>query len=449
MAAEGLAPARHHLRLLTELGALAEGATRRLIVLMPPGAAKSTYASVLFPPFFLARHPGSDVIAACHTDALSRHFARRARALLRAHGAALGLRLAGDAKAAAQWEVETTDPDAPARRGSYFAAGVRGPIVGRRADLVLIDDPVKSRAEAESPALRASLWEWFRADLLPRLKPGGRVALVMTRWHEDDLAGRLLARQAGEWTCLSLPALAGAEDALGRAEGEALWPEWEDRAALLARRAALGPRAFAALYQQDPRPDEGALFPPARIPVLERAPEMACGRVVRAWDLAATAPRPGADPDWTVGLKLLRDAEGRFVVLDVLRLRGSPLEVEMAIAATARADGDILHSFPRDPGQASAFQQAHFARLLAGARFTFTPERQSKSLRAGPVAAQAEAGNLALLRGPWNAALLDELAHFPHGAHDDQVDALARAFAELTLRPPGGAAPPEPGWMGR
>ena len=410
-------PAAHHRRLLEELQRLADGRADRLIVAMPPGSAKSTYCSVLLPGWWLQRHPGHSIIAACHTEALAHSFGRRARALVEEHAELLGLRLRRAERAAGQWSVESG--------GTYYAAGVRGPIVGRRADLVLIDDPVKNHAEADSPAARESLWQWLQADLMPRLKPGGRIVLVMTRWHEDDLGGRLLAG-AERWETLCLPALAEADDPLGRTPGEPLWPEWESIELLARKRRAVGERMWHALFQQRPRPDAGTLFRPERIELLDEDPP--CSGAVRAWDLAATEAAAGQHPDWSVGIKIGR-LQGGLCVLDVVRLRGGPLAVEQAILATAEADGrGVLVGLPQDPGQAGKQQVAHLRRRLAGFRVDASVETGSKITRAGPVSAQVEAGGLAMLRAPWTAALLDELRDFPHGRHDDQVDALARGF---------------------
>ena len=420
-------PAAHHRRLLADLQDVADGRIDRLIVSMPPGSAKSTYCSVLLPAWWLRRHPGHSIIAACHTEALAHSFGRRARALVAEHADHLGLRLARAERAAGQWSVEDG--------GSYFAAGVRGPIVGRRADLVLIDDPVKNHAEADSQAAREALWQWLQADLMPRLKPGGRIVLVMTRWHEDDLGGRLLAG-AEHWTSLCLPALAEANDPLGRMPGAALWPEWEGADLLARKRRAVGERMWHALFQQRPRPDAGTLFRPEQIG-LRDAPPATTG-AVRAWDLAATEAGAGADPDWTVGLKLGR-ADSGLCVLDVVRLRGGPLAVEQAIIVTAEADGrGVLVGLPQDPGQAGKQQVAHLRRRLAGFHVEASAETGSKLTRAGPVSAHVEAGALSAVRAPWTAALLDELRDFPHGRHDDQVDALARAFALIEGR--GGEA---------
>jgi hypothetical protein len=313
---------RHHRLLLARLEQIAAGATDRLMVLMPPGSAKSTYASVLFPAWWFHRHPRSSVIAASHTADLAAHFCGQVRNLVSEHPA-LGYKLSADSHAGFRFRTS--------ERGEYYAAGVRGPITGRRADLVLIDDPIKSHAEADSAAHRDALHAWYRSELTTRLKPGGRIVLIMTRWHQDDLGGRLEGED--DWTILRLPALAEDCDPLVRAPGEALWPEWENAAALERKRSAVGPRVWSALFQQSPRPDIGALFRVARIEIIETAPAEI--RSVRAWDLAATAAGHGRDPDWTVGL-LLGAASGRLVVQDIVRLHGGPHEVAEAIVATAR-----------------------------------------------------------------------------------------------------------------
>jgi predicted phage terminase large subunit-like protein len=302
---------------------------------------------------------------------------------------------------------------------------VRGPITGRRADLIIIDDPVKSWAEAESSSFRDALYDWYRAELTARLKPGGRMVLMMTRWHEDDLAGRLLAAESG-WTALCLPALAVAGDALGRQPGEALWPEWQDEAAIARRRVEVGERAFAAMYQQMPRPPESALFNVAKIEILAAAPVLA--RCVRAWDLAASLAQPGRNPDYTVGLKLGLTEARRLVVLDVVRMQGSPAQVEARILAVARLDGvATVLALPQDPGQAGAAQIAMLSRSLMGFHVVATPETGQKINRAMPAATQVDAGNLAVLAAPWNDAFLAELRAFPDSYKDDQVDALSRA----------------------
>jgi predicted phage terminase large subunit-like protein len=311
----------------------------------------------------------------------------------------------------------------------YFATGVRGPITGRRADLILIDDPVKSWAEAESQVARDALYDWYRGELSARLKPGGRVVLIMTRWHEDDLAGRLHGAEAG-WACLRLPAVAEADDEMGRAPGEVLWPEWQDAAAVARRRVEVGERAFAAMYQQAPRPPDAALFRTERVQFLTEAPVVR--HCVRGWDLAASLPAAGRSPDYTVGLKLGVTAENVMVVLDVVRFQGSPAQVEARIQETARQDGaGVIVALPQDPGQAGMAQISMLNRGLAGYKVISSPERDAKVVRAMPAATQMDAGRVAMVVAPWNDALMAELKAFPHSTKDDQVDALSRAVNTL------------------
>lgn len=301
-------------------------------------------------------------------------------------------------------------------------------MTGRRADLLIIDDPVKGQREADSAAAREHLWEWFRSDLVTRLRPGGRVALVMTPWHPDDLGGRLLASSDG-WRVLRLPALAEADDPLGRCVGQALWPAWESAAALRRKRLLLGERSFSALYQQSPTQAGGRLFQVRRIAV---ADEVLDGTRVRAWDLAASVE----SGDWTVGVLLCRAGESAFQVLDVVRLQGGPECVVRAIVETAARDGrGVAVGLPQDPGQAGRAQVSYLTGKLAGFRVVSSVESGSKATRAMPVASQANAGNLSVLRGRWNLAFLEELEDFPGGARDDQVDALSRAFGMLTEAP--------------
>jgi predicted phage terminase large subunit-like protein len=424
MALSDQVPAAHHRLLLSELEALAFGRIDRLMVLMPPGAGKSTYTSVVFPAWWFARHPSSSVIAASHTAALAEHFSRQVRGLIADDASPLGSALMSDNRAARRWRLATG--------GQYFATGLRGSIAGRRADLIVIDDPVKSQVEADSPAARDLAWNWYRSDLITRLTPGGRIVLVMTRWHDDDLGGRLLAQNDTRWRILRLPAIAETNDPLHRPAGGPLWPEWEDVAALLRKREAIGERAWSAMFQQSPRAREGGLFKVDRILTLDMAPDLGQFRPVRAWDLAATSKADDNDPDWTVGVKLLRDADGRFVVLDVVRLRGTAWQVECILVDTARLDGPgVLVSLPQDPGSAGKVVVSSYVAKLAGFHVSVSPETGSKTLRATPVAAQMEAGNIAIVRANWNTAFVNELRDFPQGRKDDQVDALARAFARL------------------
>lgn len=418
----GQSPAAHHHLLIDELAKIATGETDRLMLLLPPGSAKSTYASILFPAWWFTQHSQSSVITASHTADLAHHFGRQVRDLVNAQGKRLGYTLAEQNRAAGRWRTSTG--------GEYFAVGLRGPITGRRADLAIIDDPIKSYAEADSANHRELAWNWFRSDLITRLKPKGRVILIMTRWHEDDLGGRLLSRQQEQWRVLRLPALAEPDDPLNRPEGAPLWPEWEDADALHQKRTTVGERVWSSMYQQTPRSAQGTLFSVKPIDVMDSPP--LAGHSVRAWDFASTSKRPDNNPDWTVGIKLHKNDRQHFTITDIVRLQGSPHQVEDIVLQTARLDGrSVTISLPKDPGSAGGFVASYLAAQLAGHNLIITPETGPKASRATPVASQIEAGNVSILRASWNHAFLEELRDFPHGIKDDQVDALSRAFTAL------------------
>lgn len=416
-------PAPHHRLLIRELQALSDGENDRLLVHMPPGSAKSTYASMIFPAWWFSQHPGSSVIAASHSLPLASYFGRRVRDLIATGQTELGYELAKGARSGAYWRLSNG--------GEYFAVGTRGSVIGRRADLIIIDDPIGSLAQAYKATDRKRLYDWFCSDISTRLKPRGRIAIVMTRWHEDDLAGRLTDNRDDPWRVIKLPAIAEENDLLGRKPGEPLWPEWEDLIALQRKKAAVGSRTWFAAYQQSPAPNDKALFKVAHITPIER-PTDPSGVTVRAWDLAATVAENGKDPDWTVGVKLRREQDGQFVIMDVVRMRGSPRQVEQSILRTAQLDGNTVHiGFPEDPGQAGKSQVENYIRLLVGFHVIATRETGAKTLRAQILSSQVEGNSVSIVRGDWNRSFLDELADFPFGSNDDQVDALVRAFTTL------------------
>lgn len=460
-------PAAHHKLIITYLEKIAEGEIDRLMILAPPGSAKSTYATVLFPAWWFCRRPDTAVISASHTGDLAESFGRRVRNLVHQNADLLGYDLADDSRAAGQWNTD--------KGGIYIAPGVGKAIAGIRADLAVIDDPVKSREAAESQNERDKVWDWYRGDLYNRLKPHARVVLIQTRWHEDDLGGRLLQEMESggdQWHVLSLPALAeSANDPLGRKIGQALWPDWEDSENLNRKRRVIGEREWAAQYQQRPRPMEGAIFMPGKMPVWEVVPALERERpeanvvdirarrgyfraqlppvnlkpkVVRAWDLSAVALVGTRDPDYTVGVKVARLGDGRYAILDIIRERCDPLGVERLLVATAHRDGvEVEVGLAQDPGQAGKSQIAYLMRALAGFVISSSTESGDKTTRAGPVASQVNAGNVAMMRAPWNAALKEEMASFPNGTHDDQIDALSRGFS-MVLPPHRDLLPSRP-----
>jgi len=409
--------AHHHEILIKRLQAVVDGECDRLMIHMPPGSAKSTFGSTLFPAFYLGRHPTARLIATSHTASLASYFGRSVRNTLIEYDEILGVGIAAGSRGAADFSTNYG--------GQYFASGVRGPITGRRADLILIDDPIKSWAEAESLASRDALYDWYRAELTARLKPRGRIVLIMTRWHDDDLAARIVRTQK-QWSTLSLPALAGPNDEHGRAENEALWPEWQTKEDLDRIRRDVGEVVFAAMYQQQPIKTGTKTFKIDKIKFLDAPIDPI--RTIRAWDFASTEANGTNDPDYTVGLKLGITSQNQLVVLDVARFRAGSNEVNEQLRNTARRDGgQTIIAIPQDPGQAGAAQIAFLTRDLVGYKVISSTETGPKTFRARAAAAQIEAGNLAIVRAAWNDVFLSELNIFPGGGKDDQVDALSRA----------------------
>ncbi|MDE2426245.1 MAG: phage terminase large subunit [Elusimicrobia bacterium] len=434
---QGFKPAAHHRLLISKLERVATGKCRRLIVMMPPGSAKSSYCSQLFPAWMLQRKRRHRIIGASHTTDLALDFSDKVQALITDNEEVLSYGLRTEQKQ--RWY--TTNG------GAYLAAGVGSAIPGFRADLGIIDDPVKSRMAADSDTDRKRVWDWYIGSFERRLTPGAPVILILTRWHEDDLAGRLIETRPDEWEILRIPAEAEEDDPLGRQPGEWLWSDddygYGAELADIKRtlEASGATREWASQYQQRPRPADGAIFRTNMISVLEAAP---VGESVRAYDFAATEAIGSRDPDWTRGVRLTKTDIGRYAVTDVVGCRGGPDEVERLVVSTAYSDGKRVRiGIPQDPGQAGKVQVLYLTRKLAGYNVESSPETGDKATRAAPVASQVNVGNLDVVRGSWNKSFLDELAAFPAGAKKDQVDALSRAFSMLVESGSPFVLPPE------
>lgn len=416
-----------HLQLVDQaLVRIARGEADRVLICMPPRHGKSELVSANTPPWFLGMFPDKRVLLASYEADFAAQWGRRGRTLINEFGGLFPEPIAVDpeSSSASRWNIL-------GHRGGMQTAGIGGPLTGKGADLAIIDDPIKNAEEASSQRVRDAHWDWYQSTLYTRLEPNGAILLIMTRWNEDDLAGRLLedARNGGDqWEVISLPALAEGPDALGREEGQALWPSRYPAQKLHAIRRTLGSFWFAALYQQRPAPIEGGLFKRHWFEIVDSHPTR-CSRV-RHWDLAATA----GGGDWTVGL-LLAERDGVFYVVDIRRDQLDPAGVESLVGGTAAMDGhETAIQMEQEPGSSGLNTIDHYARrVLLGYSFRGVRATGSKVERARPVAAAAEAGNIKIVRGPWNSAFLDEITVFPNGRHDDQVDGLTGAFAGLTL----------------
>ena len=433
----GYRAAAHHRAIADHLGRVARGECKRLMIFMPPRHGKSMLASEFFPAWYLGRNPSHQVIAATYAQGLADDFGRKVRNIVAgdAHRAIFpGSGLADDSQAANRFHL--------GQRGAYFAVGAGGPITGRGADLLLIDDPIKGREDAESETMRQRLKDWYTSVARTRMMPGGAIVVIQTRWHEDDLAGWLLRDHAHEgWEVLNLPALAEPGDPIDRAEGAALWPAAYPLAELETIRKAVGPRDWASLYQQRPAAMEGAIFrrehwryfdPPVDEP---RALCQALGvfRVIQAWD---TAFKAGEANDYSVGVTLGVSAN-RYHLLDVWRARVEFPELRQAVVAQHQKWGSHAVLVENAASGQSLIQE-----LQRNTRIPLQAIRadRDKVSRAHAVTATHAAGLVWLPNGAhWVADFVDEMASFPAAPHDDQVDAFVHALAYATANV--GAAP--------
>jgi len=427
----GYEPAVHHHLLCDQLEALSRGDLNRLMVLMPPGSAKSTYASMLFPPWFLGQHPDNTILATSHTYELAEHWGRRARNLVESHGNAIGVSVDPATRSAGLWLTQ--------QGGQFFAAGVGGAIAGWRADLFICDDPVRSREDAESKTTQERNWNWYKFDAIPRLKPKARRLLIQTRWSEGDLAGRILDDEGDQWHVIDLKMEAEDGDPLGRELGERLWPDWfTERQVEEAKR---DPRVWASLYQQRPAPETGDFFRRSWLHAVPRrqVPPLSELRVYGASDYATSS----GGGDYTVHVVVGIDPDDRPWLLDVWRERVS---TDVWIDSWCRL---VKHysplSWAEERGQILSGVGPYIERR-ARELLAFTDRQQFTSRFDKAIRAQSWRGYIATMGlwfpedAGWREVLEHELLTFPAGRNDDIVDALGLVgqlldFALLGTRP--------------
>lgn len=409
-----------------------DGKQPRLMIFAPPRSGKSEQVSRRLPAWALGKHPDLQFIGASYSADLANRMSRDVQRIIEGDNYD---QIFPDVKLPQKGDTNNTRTqdlfEIVGHKGAYRAAGVGGGITGMGADIGVIDDPVKDAKEANSKTYRDSVWEWYTTTFYTRLSPKSGILLCMTRWHEDDLAGRLLkAAEDGDgdqWQVIDYPAIAE-KDEKHRKEGEALHPERFPLSRLVKIMRAIGSRAWNALYQGRPTSKTGGVFLTDRFITVDAIPAGVIIKRVRAWDFAAT--KDGGD--YTTGVLMGEGSDGRYYILDVVRGQYSSLDVESVLKATASRDGyDVDIHLPQDPGAAGKAQAQRQVSLLSG--YIAKSERMTgdKVTRAAAFAAQVEAGNVVLLRGSWNDEFINELGDFPLGKHDDQVDAAADAFNDL------------------
>jgi predicted phage terminase large subunit-like protein len=424
-----------HLDLLSlKLAEVKAGRLKRLIVTMPPQNGKSELCSKWFPVNYLDEHPSHRFILVSYGAEYAESWGRRVRNLIDEHSAQLRVKVAKDNGAAGEWE--TTDG------GGMVSVGIGGSVTGRRANVLLVDDPFKNAEEANSETHRQKVWDFYLSAAYTRLTPDGAIIIIMTRWNESDLVGRLDAeeRAGGEkWERINLPAIAEENDPMGRQPGEPLWPQRWPLETLHRIKRAVGSYFWAALYMQRPAPPEGNYFKRSWFNIIEpgRVPRLV--KRVRSWDLAATVQGENGnnDPDWLTGCKMGVTEDGRYVILGMRRERETPQGVERTIKQDATVDGrDVAIRIEQEGAASGKIVASYYTKLLDGydARFETIP-KSSKFTRSGPFNAACERGDVFLVAGDWVGPFLDEAAAFPHGKHDDQIDSAVGAYTYLSSDP--------------
>ncbi|WP_076956958.1 phage terminase large subunit [Teichococcus deserti] len=434
-------PQPFHRIIIDALQQIVDGDLLYLMISMPPGYGKSKYVNEFFIPYWMMMRPRSKTIVATNAENLALSFSRQIRSHILEQNKLLGFSL--ETTNVREWT--TTN------HCEYLTRGAGSAINGRRGDLLIVDDPYADNDAAQKAETREKIWDWYTGSWISR-NNGNKTAMIVvaTRFHEEDLNGQLLKHEGhtgqiwdeatsnwrdaeleepgirGKWRYISLPAIAEENDPVGRQPGEALWPGKHTLADLAAIRK-LKPRDFISTFQQKPAPEDGWIFDAKKIKTHPHAALPPVVTRIRAWDLAASLRG-----DWTVGVLMGRTETNDTVILDVVRFRGKPDEVRSRIIQVAEQDGTAVPiSIPQDPGQAGASQAQDYARALAGYRLNQTRDTGDKETRAKPFASQVNMGNVWMLKAEWNDALIEELAVFPSGRHDDQVDALSRAFNDL------------------
>ena len=397
----------------------------RLMLFMPPRHGKSTLASVAFPAWHLGRHPDHEFISCSYSGSLAMSFSRKVRQLLREpvyKNVFEKSRLDKDSQSVESWQTT--------QGGGYVAAGVGGGITGKGANVLVIDDPVKNREDAESDNNREATWDWYTSTAYTRLSPGGGILVILTRWHDDDLAGRLLKQAedgADQWEVIRYPAIAEIDENF-RKQGESLHPERYNVDALEQIRKAIGPRDWSALYQQNPVSDEGDYFSRDMIRYYEYDEiDTAELNYYCAWDLAIGQRDRN---DYSVGIVVGVDEYDNLYVVDVVRGKYDGFELveqildlyetwRPGIVGIERghiemALGPFLQKRTRERG----LSEAYFKDLKVG--------RRDKEARARAIQGRMQQGMVYFPKDAvWTGTMVAELLRFPNGAHDDQVDALA------------------------
>jgi predicted phage terminase large subunit-like protein len=403
-----------------------------LLIDQPVRHGKTELCSRWTPAWYLSKHPERRVLLASYEADFAATHGRRVREILIEHGQRFGVGIDPTSRAANRWELAGTD-------GGMGTAGAGGAITGKGGHLLVVDDPIKNVEEAQSQVMRDHLWDWWQSVFLTRREPGGKVLLIMSRWHEDDLIARLLNTETGmRIKRLRMPAIAEDDDILARRPGDALCPERYDEAALDRIRIDVGPTAWASLYQQRPIAVGGGMFRRDHFQTWTTAKKSSDETLYRlgehivddaqCWrfatmDPAFTRSRRSDFTTLAVWAVAPLDPPG-LMLLDMKRIRVEHAEHAPLVKAVWEQWKPAWVGIEKQMATLSLFDDVQRQGVVVR---WLTPDR-NKIARAETAVALVDAGRVYLPgHAPWLGEFLDEVVSFPVAAHDDQVDVLAYA----------------------
>ena len=407
---------------------------------LPPQHGKSTFITETFPAFFLCKNPDKLAMVVSYSEELYKKFGRKNREKFRLYSDELfDLKLSSETASVSEWGIDN-------HLGQLYSTSILGGATGRGSDLLIIDDPVKNRAEAESKTMRDKIYSEWRDTFYSRLSANGSVIIIMTRWHEDDLAGRLLKEKTLPWIEIKIPAIAEEKDLLGREVGEALAPEiGKDEEWAAQTKAVTGSRGWASLYQQRPTPAGGDIFKRSwakyYVPSIEMKVRLGLGDDVKVMPSSFSQQAQSWDctfkdkntSDFVAGHVWARD-EADYYLLDRHHERMGIVETMRAIQSMANRWSDAKAKYVEDKANGSAVIEM-LQKKIPG--MVAVNPQGGKEVRAQAVAPFWESGNVYVPHPLWKAwadEVLDELEAFPNGAHDDDVDAMSQALVKMDTK---------------
>ncbi len=397
----------------------------RICISAPPRHGKSKLCTHYGPLWVLENFVNYHVALVTYGADLSTDFSREVRDSIEWNEDLLDVRLRQDASRLARFLTN--------KGGSMTSIGLGGPFTGRGAHVLFIDDYIKMIKEALSPTIRQQQWEWFTTTAMTRLEPGASVILIATRWHKDDLIGKIRKEFGDKWEYIVLPDIAGEDDILGRKVGEPLFPQRFDLEALAERKILLGTKFYDAIYRQQPHDDSEGFTQREWVTVVNEIPTGPM-RYLRVWDMAGTE---SGNADYTAGGLFGLHIESKTVyLLNMIRKRMTALKVELKVKEVADLDGkDTRIVIEQESGSSGKAVIEHYkANVLEGFSMEGYYSNRHKLVKAQPFLAGMEAGRFKILSAGWNKDFIDEFESFPGegpGIHDDQIDVCAIAWEKL------------------